>query len=207
MLHRVVEQRSMPPTQRVLEVTPDWLCNEICTRREQGYFFVPLDDVSTSPRQIAITLDDGYADNLTVGLPLFERLQVPFTVYVTTGFIDNRMPMWWYDGQFLGLTTEQLRQLDASPLCTIGAHTVSHPHLSQLPADAQRLEIEESKLQLEGILGHPVRHFSYPHGDYNDTTVQICRSLGFSTAVTTSGRTVRTDTDLMTLDRINIVQP
>jgi peptidoglycan/xylan/chitin deacetylase (PgdA/CDA1 family) len=44
---------------------------------------------------VAFTLDDGYADNFTAGYPIFSRYQVPFTVFVTTGFVDRTVPMWW----------------------------------------------------------------------------------------------------------------
>lgn len=207
MLHRVVEHRSEEPSQRRLEVTPDWLEQRILECKRQGINFVSIEEMLTSRHSVCITLDDGYHDNLTLALPLFRKLGIPFTVYVTTGFLDNRHPMWWYPGQALALTTDELRTLDADPLCTIGAHTVSHPLLSTLPMEKQRNEITQCKYALESILGHPVLHFSYPHGDYNNDTIELCRQAGFRTAVTTSGRTVRTDTAPLHLDRINIVQP
>ena len=207
MLHRVVECRSTTPEQRILEVTPDWLEHRILAYRQKGYHFVSINDISKTRLWIAITLDDGYRDNLTVALPLFRKLQVPFCVYVTTGFIGNLQSMWWYPDQSLALDTYELRTLAADPLCTIGAHTISHPHLSQLPFDAQLHEIQTSQHQLQNILNRPINHFSYPHGDYNDQTLNICRQVGFHTAVTTNGRTVRNNYQPLQLDRINIVQP
>ena len=207
MLHRVVERRSETHDQRVLEVTPDWLEQRILAYRQKGYRFVSIDGIKEKHQWIAITLDDGYRDNFSVALPLFRRLQVPFCVYVTTGFIDNQLPMWWYPGEHLGISTEELKALAADPLCTIGAHTVSHPHLDTLDRDAQRKEILTSRKRLEELLQKPVRHFSYPHGAYNSQTVNICSEAGFLSAVTTNGRTVRSNSNPLQLDRINIVQP
>lgn len=207
MLHRVVEHRSIAPNQRTLEVTPDWLEQRILTYRRQGYRFVSMDDIGKTRHWVAVTLDDGYRDNLTVALPLFRKLHIPFCVYVTTGFIDNQQSMWWYPNQSLALDTNELRTLAADPLCTIGAHTVSHPHLSQLPIDAQLHEIQTSQLQLQTILDCPIIHFSYPHGDHNDLTINTCRQLGFHTAVTTNGCTVRNNYKPLQLDRLNVVQP
>ena len=216
MLHRVVEQRSTIPDQRALEVTPDFLEQKITKYRQDGYNFIPIDNIASlitnhsSPNAkhwIAITLDDGYRDNYTLACPLLKRLGVPFTVYVTTGFIDNRLPMWWYPGEQLGIRADELKALAADPLCTIGAHTVSHPRLDTLPTDAQRLEITTSRQRLEELLQKPVRHFSYPYGAYNSHTVDICREAGFLTAVTTNGRPVRSDCTPLQLDRVNIVQP
>lgn len=40
-----------------------------------------------------ITFDDGYADNLTVALPLLEKYQRTATVFITTGFIERSHPL------------------------------------------------------------------------------------------------------------------
>ena len=212
MLHRVVAQRSEKPEQRELEVTPEWLEQKILEYQRKGYSFISIDDIPKLPTFhfplstfICITLDDGYRDNLTVALPLFRKLHIPFCVYVTTGFIDNQREMWWYPGEQLGIGTDELKKMAADSLCTIGAHTVSHPKLATIPSNIQQKEIEQSKLQLESLLGTPIEHFSFPHGSYNNDTLKICRRLGFKTAVTTNGRTVRTDYRPLQLDRINIV--
>lgn len=213
MLHRVVEHRSTKPEQRVLEVTPEWLEQKILEYQRKGYSFISIDNIFNfhfsffnSHRWVCITLDDGYRDNYTLAYPLFKRMSIPFVVYVTTGFIDNQREMWWYPGEQLGIGCDELKKMAADSLCTIGAHTVSHPKLATIPSKIQRQEIEQSKLQLGSLLGTPIAHFSFPHGSYNSDTLEICRSLGFKTAVTTNGRTVRTDYDPLQLDRINIVQ-
>ena len=202
MLHRVVEWRSDKPEQRELEVTPQWLEAQIADRQRQGYRFVGLDDLGQSRRWICITLDDGYTDTYTLAYPLLKRLNVPFAVYVTTGFIDNRLPMWWYPGEQLGMSAEELKALDANPLCTIGAHTVSHPKLDTLSCKQQYHEIAESKQTLEALLGHEIKHFSFPHGTHNDDTLAICRQLGFNTVALSWGGSIRRGDSLIPIKRI-----
>lgn len=46
-------------------------------------------------RAVAITFDDGYADNLYNAKPLLERYQIPATVFVVTGQIEQAREFWW----------------------------------------------------------------------------------------------------------------
>ena len=214
MLHRVVEQRSIVPEQRELEVTVDWLDQKIWEYKAKGYSFISIDELPSifnfqfaifnSHRWVCITFDDGYRDNYTIAYPLLKRLGVPFTVYVTTGFIDNQLPMWWYPGEHLGISKEELIALDADPLCTIGAHTVSHPKLDTLTYEEQYKEIADSKQKLEQLFGHPVQHFSFPHGAYDEETLAICRELGFQTVVKSWGGKLRCGEHPIPLPRTEI---
>lgn len=46
---------------------------------------------------VAITFDDGYADNLEQALPVLERLGVPATFFVTSGAVESQREFWWDD--------------------------------------------------------------------------------------------------------------
>lgn len=207
MLHRVVKQRSEKPEQRVLEVTPEWLENKIRDYQRHGYSFVSIDGCLGKRRWVCVTFDDGYRDNYTVAYPILKKLGVPFVVYVTTGIIDDQQEMWWYPGERLGLSMEELRVLSKDPLCTIGAHTVSHPKLDTLSRDEQYKEILQSKLRLEQLLGYTIRHFSFPHGAHNGDTLDICKRLGFHTVVQSWGGPIRRGTCPNPLPRIGQVEP
>lgn len=207
MLHRVVKQRSEEPEQRVLEVTPEWLKQKILEYKEKGFSFVSIDNLPKHSRWVCVTFDDGYRDNYTLAYPLLKTLGIPFTVYVTTGFIDNQMPMWWYPDKQLGLSVDEIKQLDKETFCTIGAHTVSHPKLDMLPYEQQYKEIEASIRLLEQLLNHPIHHFSLPHGAYSNDTLEICRNLGLRSVVTSWGGTIRHGISYNPFPRVNIIQP
>jgi len=215
MLHRVVEQRSDNPSQRELEVTPDFLEQTIMDYRQKGYTFIKIDElpifnfqfsIFNFSRFVCLTFDDGYQDNYDIAYPILRRLEVPFTVYVTTGFIDNCLPMWWYPGERLGIDTKSLKALDAAPHCTIGAHTMSHPRLDTLSREEQYKEIAGSKQMLESLLSHEVKHFSFPHGAYNDDTIAISCKLGFQTIVQSWGGPLRCGKTTNPLPRLNIIE-
>ena len=44
---------------------------------------------------VAVTLDDGYVDNLAVALPLLEAASVPATFFVSTGHVADGRAFWW----------------------------------------------------------------------------------------------------------------
>jgi peptidoglycan/xylan/chitin deacetylase (PgdA/CDA1 family) len=46
-------------------------------------------------RYVLLTFDDGYRDNFTEAFPLLERLRLPATFFVASGFLDGREISWW----------------------------------------------------------------------------------------------------------------
>ena len=86
------------------------------------------------------------------------------------------------------LSESQLRRLSCHPLVTIGGHTTTHRNLAEAPAPAVQWEMAENRRFLQGITGQPVDHFAYPFGHEQacgEREAQICRAVGFRTAVTT----------------------
>jgi peptidoglycan/xylan/chitin deacetylase (PgdA/CDA1 family) len=75
----------------------------IACARELSFVAVGMDEVrqrvDCADRDapfFALTLDDGYADNLHDALPVCRRLRVPLTTYVTTGFVARSHTAWWH---------------------------------------------------------------------------------------------------------------
>jgi peptidoglycan/xylan/chitin deacetylase (PgdA/CDA1 family) len=119
--------------------------------------------------------------------------------------------MKWAGGTMQGrpthraLSAEELVRLADGTLVEVGAHTVSHPVLSALPASDQHAEICGSKARLEEILGRPVQSFAYPYGarsDYTGETAGIVREAGFSLACANFPEVVRRSADIFQLPRL-----
>jgi peptidoglycan/xylan/chitin deacetylase (PgdA/CDA1 family) len=91
----------------VVYAAPD-ICMPIAAFRLQmtfvkrAYTVLPLDVLVAAivggealpPRALAITFDDGYADNHRLGLPVLSALGLPATVYVATGAVADAAPFW-----------------------------------------------------------------------------------------------------------------
>ena len=79
-------------------------------------------------------------------------------------------------------------RLARHPLCTIGAHTVTHPMLAKHPRAIAAAEIGDSRRDLEARLQRSVRHFAYPVGDATSAGARdfaLAAEAGFASAVTT----------------------
>ncbi len=86
----------------LLEITPEFLAETIAFCRQRGLTPVPLAalpgllaDTADTRRFVCFTLDDGYRDNAEFAQPVFRRFEVPFTVFVTGGFIERTRTIWW----------------------------------------------------------------------------------------------------------------
>ncbi len=49
------------------------------------------------PRAVALTFDDGYRDNLELGVGMLARHRLPATFFLVPGFLSGTVPAWWED--------------------------------------------------------------------------------------------------------------
>ena len=99
------------------------------------------------------------------------------------------------------MSEEHLKAVSADVLCTIGSHTLSHPHLSWISSDEQKREVVESKRVLEKLIDKPILHFSYPYGDYTSESIKIVQEAGYKSAVGAWGGFLRHNQTLYTMSR------
>lgn len=104
MLHHITDKNPNGiPTNEDLKVSPTFLERIILSYKANGFDFISLDElpvILSSVQKleapfIVFTIDDGYLDNFTYALPIFERHKVPFAIFVATDFIDQKAILWW----------------------------------------------------------------------------------------------------------------
>lgn len=102
-LHRVLPDA--PATfspNAILQIHPDFLDYLIPRVRALGVDIVTLDEAierlaapaKGSPFAV-FTFDDAYKDNLQHALPILQKHQCPFTLYVPTALVDGVGEVWW----------------------------------------------------------------------------------------------------------------
>lgn len=121
-----------------------------------------LDAGETRP-SVVLTFDDGFDDVHAHAWPLLRERKLPFTVYLASGFVGDKM-VW--EGSTAketsghGMTWNHLSELVDSGLCTIGNHTHNHAR----PELLTEAELDACTDAIEARLGVTPEHFTYPWG-------------------------------------------
>jgi peptidoglycan/xylan/chitin deacetylase (PgdA/CDA1 family) len=93
--HRVTTLQS---DSQLLAVTPQHFREQLQFLKKR-FPIVSFEDDWSNVREasVAITFDDGYADNLLEALPILEETGVPATFFVSTGVIGTDQEFWWHE--------------------------------------------------------------------------------------------------------------
>jgi peptidoglycan/xylan/chitin deacetylase (PgdA/CDA1 family) len=137
-------------------------------------------------KQIVLTFDDGYVNVLHHGLdPLASNglKAIQFLVADLLGSC-NQWDVPLGEAPEPMMDAAQVRDWLAAGH-DIGSHTLTHPHLTQLPPTVAREEISASRKKLEDLFSRPIEHFCYPYGDWNEAVRELVGAAGYKTACTT----------------------
>lgn len=108
------------------------------------------------------------------------------------------------------INAAQLREIDASGLVTIGAHTQQHPILKNETAEVCREEISASVKELAALLGHPISYFAYPNGrpgiDFGEREKNYLRENGIRLAFSTELGHLSHTTDRLSIPRMGFAR-
>lgn len=81
--------------------------------------------------------------------------------------------------RYCGMTAEQVGELAAHPLFSIGVHTSDHPLLTKCDREEACRQLKENKAWLEQVAHRKCDTVAYPSGDYDSGVLKLCHELGF----------------------------
>jgi peptidoglycan/xylan/chitin deacetylase (PgdA/CDA1 family) len=184
-----------------LSVTPADFAAQMDWLAANGYHPIDLDDLRgyllgggvLPDRPVVLTFDDGYRDFYTTAYPILRAHGFKAVSYVVPGFFGS--------GQYV--TPDQVVEMDAHGI-EIAAHTVSHVDLTAVSPAELWHQVNDSKVILEAVLGHPVLDFCYPYGRYNAAVERAVQTAGFITATTTQPGRVHSAADRFLWSRVRL---
>lgn len=117
---------------------------------------------------VTTSWDDVHKLNLKL-VELLNKFNLKGTFYIA---LDNNN---YYENR--NELEEEIREISQSQ--EIGAHTLTHPTLTEINLNQAKKEIADSKKWLEDLLSQPIKMFSYPRGIYNDEIKNLVKKAGF----------------------------
>ncbi len=157
------------------------------------------------PRAVVLTFDDGYLDFYSAAAPVLRSAGLPATVFLPTDYCgrSNRwsgQPDWVEEQPLMGW--RRIAELAGQGI-SFGAHSASHPHMTQLSDDAAVHEILSSKREIENRLGKPVHTFCDPYGDWNQRVRSLVKAH-YRAACSTRTAIAGSGADLYSLPRVDV---
>lgn len=129
-------------------------------------------------REIVITFDDGNTSVKDEAIPITNKLNFPVTLFLISQNLKS--------GTYGSMKTAEVIQLAQNPLIYLGAHSRTHPFLSQISDGEVNNEVIGSKAELESMLNKPMIYFAYPYGDFDQRSMIAAQKAGYRLAFTTS---------------------
>jgi peptidoglycan/xylan/chitin deacetylase (PgdA/CDA1 family) len=168
-------------------------------------------DAQLPPQAVLLTFDDGYEDVLVNALPVLQEHGLPAVLFVSIEHITSGEPF-PHDlrAREAGITNavltwEEVLALEAGGV-RIESHGLTHRPLASLSTDEARLEIFDSKAELEARLSRVVSAYAFPKGSrahYTAEHTEMLRDAGYALGFTTVARRNRLDADPLQLGRYN----
>lgn len=128
------------------------------------------------PKPVMLTFDDGDLDQYETAVPILEKHGFKGAFFIMTVAIGRR-------GKQPYMDKTQLKDLSDRGHA-IGAHTWDHHNVKKYQGDDWKIQIEEPKAKLEGIIGKPVKYFAYPFGLWNKQALPEIQKRGYVAAFT-----------------------
>lgn len=184
-----------------LLVAPEMFNEQMKWLSDNGFTAMSLNEVNEAfstgkvpKKPVAITFDDGYADNYLEAFPILKQYNMKGTFFIITNNTDK-------DGYYM--TSDMLREMKAAGM-SIENHTAYHFELGGASLEDQKQSIEDGQRYLNENIGVEGSFLCYPAGKYDETTIDLDKELSVKAAVTTEYGLASINDGIYTLKRIRI---
>ena len=115
---------------------------------------------------LTLSYDDGKIEDRRL-VSIFNRYGIRGTFNLNSGLAGDTA---------VRIPTEEWAQLYAGH--EVAVHTCTHPTIARCPSTEIVQEILNDRIELEKIMGYPVRGMAFPNGSYDERCCQIAADVG-----------------------------
>ncbi|SDP13621.1 Polysaccharide deacetylase [Phyllobacterium sp. YR620] len=208
MYHQIDQVPPRGTPFRELTVGPPNFRTQMHRLKRLGFIGLSMHDLKPylsgqkSGRVVGITFDDGFQNVHTHALPVLSSLGFTATNYFVSRQIGGSNVWDAEVGVPASPCMSKLELLEWTAAGNeVGAHTLDHVHLPAIPAREAKRQIEDSRKELEDIVGNTVDAFCYPYGDVSENVRRMVEDAGYAHATTTIRGRARPSHDAFMLPR------
>lgn len=190
MYHRVLKEKPKGDT-KWHYVTEDMFEKQMKLLDKLGYTAITFSDyvlyqegkLTLPKKSIIVTFDDGYLDIYDNALPIMQKYNIRAVLFVmgNRGLQKAEWDESEGDAPCYLMSDEQIKTADSLGF-EIGAHSMDHLDLVDLPYGELSYEIMRSKKQIEHVLKKPVYTFAYPYGRLDKRVQEATLDAGYQFA-------------------------
>lgn len=133
--------------------------------KDKGYRTYTFDElennVEYSNKSVLITFDDGWRSNYTEIFSFMKEMKIKYNIYLEVGNVGNNEEY---------LTWDMIREMHTSGFVGFGAHTFTHPDMSDISKIDVNLEFEKANKKITEETGIIPKDFCYPFGKWSEAS-------------------------------------
>jgi peptidoglycan/xylan/chitin deacetylase (PgdA/CDA1 family) len=193
---------------------PRRFAKQMAQLKKQGFVFYTASELIEYYRErgsfpangIALTFDDGWKDNHTHAFPILREFGIKATVFLVSSLIGqfSTKAQAAGEGGRAHLSPEEILEMSKHGI-EFGSHSLNHTLLHRISPPEIKLEVEESKKQIETLVQKECKMFAYPAGYFSEAAKQAVADAGHIAAFSTTYGPAD-ELDLYALNRIEILR-
>lgn len=213
LLYHAIADLEDDPLLARYSVPPGLFAEQLDYLGERGWSFVSLEQVLAAfdrgqplPRRaVLVTFDDAYADLLHIAGPALSQRGIPAVAFAVAGQIGGTNVWDSRNGatELDLLDADGLREVSRQGI-EIGAHTVTHRPLTEVPVGELEEELGGAARLLERAGVPRPRAFAYPYGHWSSSVADAVAEAGYEVAFSVDRGAARNGANRYTLPRIAV---
>lgn len=172
----------------------------------QDYTPLPIGEIvdalekgaSLPEKSLAVTFDGAHRSVLQNALPLLRQHNIPFTLFIAPGRIDDKSPLF--------MTWADIQKIAQWPEATIGLTLNDYEHAYDLSRAELKASINNAVARYREQLDREPQYFAYPFGEHPRDLIKILKTHAFKAGFGQHSGVAGKASDVLTLPRFTMTE-